>query len=406
MYNYYPEKRNYLIYTLIAIFAFVLGWQATNFGFLGETNVAESGVNDVSDLAHEDVDLSLYWTVWSELERQYFDEELMDREDMVYGSIKGMVDSMGDHYTVFMTPEETDDFTASLDGSLEGIGAELTVEDDKLVIVSPLKNSPAEGAGLLPGDIIFKVEDEFTVDLTLFDAIMKIRGEKGSTVNLTILREGVEVPFVVSIVRDQIDIESVTNETLGGDIAYLSINHFNDKTNDEFSKAISEMILDEPKGIILDVRYNGGGYLDIAVDLLSYLLPSDSVAVEMKERGLAESEIMYTNGSQKVLDVPVVVLVNEGSASASEILAGAIQDHGRGILIGTQTFGKGTVQAVEKFQDGSSIRMTIAKWFTPAGHDVNEVGIEPDIIVKLTEEDLENEYDAQKEAAAKYLREL
>ena len=239
--------------------------------------------------------------------------------------------------------------------------------------------------------------------MSLIDAIMGIRGEKGTTVTLTIIRENVDESFDVSIVRDSIDIESVTAEKLDGEIVYLSVNQFNDNTKEEFGKAISEMILEEPKGLIVDLRYNGGGYLDISVDLLSYLLPSETLAVTLKEIGEEDNEY-YTNGNPKVLDVPLVVIVNESSASASEIVAGAVQDHQRGIVLGTQSFGKGTVQEVETFFDNSSIRLTIAKWFTPNGRDIDKHGLTPDIIVEITEEDIVNEYDAQKEAAIEYLR--
>ena len=197
----------------------------------------------------------------------------------------------------------------------------------------------------------------------------------------------------------------MTVEELEGDIIYVSVNQFNGKTVDEFNSAISEMILDEPKGLIIDFRYNGGGYLDIAVDLLSFVLPANSPAVTLHERATGQ-ETLYTNGNAKLLNVPLVVLVNAGSASASEIVAGAVQDLERGVIMGTQTFGKGTVQEVETFFDGSSIRITIAEWFTPGDRNIDEQGITPDIIVELTEEDYDNEYDRQKEEAARYLREL
>ncbi|MFA6917907.1 MAG: S41 family peptidase, partial [Candidatus Gracilibacteria bacterium] len=211
--------------------------------------------------------------------------------------------------------------------------------------------------------------------------------------------------FEVSIVRAKIDIESVTVEKLKNDIVYISVNQFNDKTSTEFGKAISEMILTPPKGLIVDFRYNGGGYLDIAVDLLSYLLPVKSKAVEIRQKD-DKNEMMYTNGNPKLIDVPLVVLVNDGSASASEIVAGAIQDLDRGIIMGTKTFGKGTVQEVENFKDGSSIRMTIAKWYTPAGRNVNKVGLTPDVVVEMKDSDVEKKVDTQKEAAVKYLENL
>lgn len=412
MQQYYPNYKSYnwFYYLVVGIICFILGWQATVWGLIGDK---KGPIDDylntpiLDDQNGYEVDMDLFWTVWGELEDRYVDLEALQNDDMVYGAIQGMVDALGDPYTVFMTPKESTEFSASLEGTLEGIGAELTVKDKNLVIVSPLRGSPAEKAGLLPGDIIYKIEGEFANEMTLIEAVMKIRGENGTTVTLTIIRDNLEEPFDVSIVRDSIDIESVSVEKLDNEIVYLSVNQFNDKTSDEFSKAISEMLLDEPAGFIVDLRFNGGGYLDIAVDLLSYLLPADTEAVKIVERGKDDNNnVMYTNGSPKILNVPLVVIVNESSASASEIVAGAVQDHKRGVVLGVKTFGKGTVQEVENFNDGSSIRMTIAKWYTPEGRNIDKIGLTPDIIVEITDEDIENEYDAQKEAAIEYLEGL
>lgn len=409
MYPHPNRGRQIFLYFFVAIISFLLGWQLTY--YLGISPVDLGGNSDekngdgIVENPAASTDLTLFWKVWGLVEEKYVNEDVIDEEEMTYGAIKGMVDSLGDHYTVFMTPDETEQFADSLEGTLEGIGAELTVEEGALIIVSPLRDSPAEKAGLLPGDIIYKIEDEFAADMTLFEAVMKIRGEKGTTVLLTIIREDLDEPFEVSIVRKSIDLESVTVEELDNGIVYVSVNQFNDKTLDQFSNAISEMILDEPKGVIIDLRFNGGGYLDIAVELLSFLLPSDTEAVIIQKRA-TEDEILYTNGNPKILDIPLVVLVNEGSASASEIMAGALQDHDRGIIMGTQSFGKGTVQEVEFFSDGSSMRITIAKWLTPDMQDVNGVGLTPDVIVDIQDEDIENEYDRQKEEAVEYLEKL
>ncbi|MBI4975090.1 hypothetical protein HZC20_00265 [Candidatus Peregrinibacteria bacterium] len=234
---------------------------------------------------------------------------------------------------------------------------------------------------------------------------VKIRGKKGFTVTLTIIRKDLKEPFDVSIVREGIDIKSVTVEKLKNGIIFVSVNQFNAKTNEEFSKAISDMILQEPKGLIVDLRFNGGGYLETAVDLLSYLLPTDANAVEIRQRG-KDNEMIKTKGGPKILNAPLVILVNEGSASASEITAGSIQDNKRGIVMGTKTFGKGSVQEVENFADGSSLRLTIAKWFTPKGKTVNHVGLMPDIVVEMDKNDVKNKVDTQKDAAIKYLENL
>jgi carboxyl-terminal processing protease len=392
---------------LIAGLSFILGWQLTARGIIGNSSSANDYIvidGEVAGEFNSKADLDLFWTVWSELDAKYVDIEKLDGETMVYGAIAGFVSAIDDPYTVFLPPVETEEFLINLDGELEGIGAELTVEEGQLVVISPLRESPAEKAGLLPKDIIFEIEGESASEMSLMDAIAKIRGEKGTTVNLTILR-GEGETFEVSIVRDSIKVESVTSELLENDIMYLAVNQFNDQTDDKFSESISKMILDEPEGLIIDLRFNGGGYLDIAIEMLSYLVPTDEVAVIIRERN-KEDEISYTVNNPKLLNVPVVVLVNEASASASEIVAGAVQDLERGIVMGATTFGKGSVQEVEYFNDGSSLRLTIAKWLTPSERDINKVGVTPDIIVEITEEDIENEYDSQKEAAIKYLEDL
>lgn len=407
MYNEIGPQRSYkfYLYIVVAVISFTVGWEASRLGFFTTNVVKIDNKPAVSTQEKANVDMGLFWKIWGEVEDKYVDESVLKNENMVYGSIKGMVKALGDPFTIFMTPEESVQFNDGLEGTLEGIGASLTVKDKKITILSPLKKSPAERSGLLSGDIIYKINGEVAEEMDLVQAITKIRGKKGTTVTLTIIRGKMEKPFDVTIVRDNIDIESVTEEKLKNNIVYLSVNQFNEKTNEEFSKYIADLIINEPKGLIIDLRNNGGGYLDIAVQLLSYLLPKDTPAVIIKERG-KKDDTKLTNGNPKLLNVPLVVIVNDGTASASEIVAGAIQDQKRGIIIGTKTFGKGSVQEVEKFSDGSSLKLTIAKWFTPLGRTINHEGLTPDIFVDIKEEDIKTEYDRQKEEAIKYLENL
>lgn len=401
-----------VIYTVLGfVFFFLIGWKGSEYYFMDKLQT--SIINDdgtttiVSNFDNpQTVDLSLYWKVWNKLENSYLDQtKVSDDENLVYGSIKGLVGALDDPYTVFMTPVETKEFEENLNGSLEGIGAELTVEDGMLVVLSPLKNSPAEKAGLKPGDIIFQIDGETTADMTLFDAIMTIRGEKGTTVTLTILRRDTEEPIEVDIVRDTIEVESVTYENLEGDIAYISINQFSDNTTEEFEKAVQDILLKDPKGLILDLRYNGGGYLDISVDILSELVGGDKDAVKIVSRDKEMEESIKVWDNAKLPEVPLVVLVNEGSASASEILAGAIQDHKRGLIMGNQTYGKGSVQEIEMLDDGSSLRLTIAKWLTPSGRDIDKMGIAPDRVIEFSWPE-DEEYDSQLKEAYNYLLNL
>lgn len=402
----YSKNSSILKIVLASALSFAIG-----FGFAGSEVFQKGEAFQFTSFEREEVenpqnvDLGLYWKVWDVLEEDYFDVEEISDEEMIYGSIEGLVSSLEDPYTVFMDPQDSKEFSDSLHGELEGIGAELTEEDGVLTIVAPLKDSPAEKAGLLPKDIIYKIEDEFAADYSMYEAIMKIRGEKGTPVNLTILREGADDPIEVTIVRDSIIIDTVDMEELEDDIFYMSISQFNDQTFDEFKEKASTLLIENVNGLIIDLRFNGGGYLMPAVEILGYLLPDDLPAVVIKERGEAD-DVMYTDSQIKIENIPLVVLVNEGSASASEIVAGAIQDHERGVLMGQQTFGKGSVQEVLFFEDGSSIRLTIAKWFTPDGTNIDEVGLTPDMEIEITDEDIENEFDRQKEEAIRYLQEL
>jgi len=407
----YAKKQ--LIYTVLAlVFFFLLGWKTAEYYFstngpsIGSIQ-SGNGNENINIDNPQDANMALFWDVWEEMDLYYIDElAVQDDQKLVYGSIKGLVSSVEDPYTVFMDPEETKQFEENLNGSLEGIGAELTAEDGFLKVLSPLKNSPAEEAGLLPGDIIFQINGEITGEMTLFDAIMKIRGEKGTDVTLTIIRETVEEPFDVTITRDSITIESVTYELLEEGLAYISINQFSDDTSSEFDAAVQKLLLDNPKGLIVDLRYNGGGYLDISVEILSQLIKGEEPAVQIQTREEGENDMLYLSGDGKLSEIPLVVLVNNGSASASEIMAGAIQDYKRGLVIGEKTYGKGSVQEVIYLEDGSSLRMSIAHWLTPNGRSIQEVGITPDRVIELTYEDAAADKDTQLDEAIGYLLNL
>jgi carboxyl-terminal processing protease len=322
---------------------------------------------------------------------------------MIFGAIKGMTDALEDPYTIFMTPKENKEFQDVMEGTLEGIGAELTIRHGMLTVISPLKGSPAKKAGLQPEDIIYAVDGELVDEMTFEEAVLKIRGEKGTQVTITVLRKGYQDPIDIDITRDTINIDSV-EWRMENNIAIIEINQFGTNTRWEFSKVINEILNNRPKGIILDLRYNGGGYLDGAVDIVSEFIEKGKV-VTIKKRNPEEDEIIYVNGQARMASQPLAILINKGSASAAEIVAGAIQDHERGTVIGENSFGKGTVQEVENLIGGSSLRMTVAKWFTPNDTNISEAGITPDIIVELDYEDLENGDDPQLNAAIDYINE-
>lgn len=357
-------------------------------------------------IAPKDVDLTLFWKVWDMLESLYIDQSKIDSQQMTYGAIKGMVDSLKDPYTIFMDPKETEDFKNNLSGDLEGIGAELSMKDGHLIVVSPLKDSPAEKAGLKPSDAVYKINDEVTTKMSLADAVSKIRGQKGTKVKLVIIREGQEKPLEFEIERQEIKVPSVSWEMKDDGIAYISINQFGDDTTKEFSNAVNEILLKKAKSVILDLRYNGGGYLEGAVDIVSEFIDNGVVTTIHKREvnNKINEEVQRVSGHARLSKLPMVVLVNEGSASASEIVAGALRDYKRAQLVGEKTFGKGTVQELQPLSDGSSLRITIAKWYTPNNENVNETGIMPDVEVKITEEDQKNKKDSQLDKAIEILK--
>lgn len=407
---FFPRQSRTFTLLFTLLFGGFLGWEIAIYNVQNQIlPISASDTSDTADTSQAQevapLDLSLFWDVYDLLNSEYVDPLKMDNEAQLYGSIKGLVRSLEDPYSEFMTPDETQEFANSLEGTFQGIGAELTIKDNNLTVVAPIKSSPAEEKGLKSGDIIFMIDDVYASDYSLFEAISKIRGEQGTMVKLTIFREGEIDPIVLEIERREIDLPSVELEFKGenNDIAYISISQFGDETTTEFNNIVTDLLLTPVKGIVLDLRYNGGGYLDAAVDILSDFLEGKQAAVINKQREEDEDEILYTNESSRLSDLPLVVLVNEGSASASEILAGAIQDYKRGLVMGEQTFGKGSVQVVESLSDGSSLRVTIAKWYTPNDRSISDVGITPDTVVTQDETDLENGIDTQLEAAIDYL---
>jgi carboxyl-terminal processing protease len=365
-----------------------------------------SSAENISQVQNADEkDLSLFWEVWEKVEEVHADPEIFEEKKMVYGAIRGMIESIGDPYTVFMDPEESTEFLRDLDGQLSGIGAEIDKRDDDLIVVTPIKNSPAQKAGLMAGDVILAIDDEPVFGLNIFEAVRRIRGEKGTSVKLTIRRESEPQALDLEIVRNLIKIDSVEIEMIDG-IAHLSIHQFTEETIYEFRTAIERLKSEKAKALVLDLRFNGGGYLDSAVDILSELIAGEKVAVKIESRIKENNEIAYVSGQASLPDLPLVVLINEGSASASEIVAGAIQDYKRGAVFGVQSFGKGSVQEViNGFKDGSTLRATVAKWLTPDGRSIDKEGIVPDKVVEWGDfEKTEGKIDPQLQAAIDYLR--
>ena len=337
-----------------------------------------------------EVDFNIFWDVWSQLEDKYVDKAKLDRKVLVYGASSGLVRALKDPYSEFLPPQENKQFQEDIKGSFEGIGAEIGIRKGVLTVISPLKDSPAEKAGIKGGDKILKVNDTLTGDLALDEAVRLIRGPKGTEVTLTVLRDSFDKTKEFKIVRDTIRITILSTEKKKDGIFVIKLNHFSQNAAWEFRRAVQEFYQSGSKKLILDVRNNPGGFLTVAVDIASWFLPAGEVVT--KERVAEGEREIYRSAGYKLLEkTPMVVLINEGSASASEIVAGALRDV-RGVkLVGIKTFGKGSVQEVVPLSGGSSLKITVAKWLTPKGEEINGKGLEPDVKVELPKDEKEEE---------------
>lgn len=342
------------------------------------------------NLRHDKVgtaDASMLWDVLDMVRDKFYGD--INYQDVVYGAIKGAVAGIGDPYTIFTDPEENKTFFDALDGIYQGIGIEVDVVDGKLVVVAPLKKSPAEVAGILAGDNILSIDNVAVQGMTLNEAISRIKGTAGTEVTLTIARKDVEEPKVVKVKREVIKRASTEIEIDENKIATVHIYRFASDTTAGISNLVSQVQKEGVRGIVLDMRNNPGGFLDAGVKVANEFIRSGLI-VEQRFKDGTKTEYS-ADGKGKLLDIPVVVLVNKGSASASEIVAGALQDGKRAKILGVPTFGKGSVQEVEAYPDGSALRVTIAHWFTPLGTSISEGGIKPDKIVEAVQggEDLQ-----------------
>jgi len=361
----------------------------------------------------ENVDFSLFWEAWVTLQDKFANPEKLDIQKMIYGAISGMVNSLGDPYTIFLNPEETKRFNDDVEGAFEGIGAEVGIKKGQLMIIAPLEGTPAKDAGLRSGDKILKINDTPTADLTIEEAVNLMRGPKGTQVVLTIYRDEWDQSREIKIIRDVIEVPSLKWELLvstgeagekENNIAYIRLYQFSGKANFDFSEAAIQILASQADRIILDLRNNPGGYLEVSQDIAGWFLKrGETVTIEDfgKEK---EQKIYKAEGNAKLLPYPMVVLINQGSASASEILAGALRDN-RGIkLIGETSFGKGSVQELDSLTGGSSLKITIAKWLTPKGQLIAEKGLEPDIKVGMTDKDFEEDKDPQLDKALEIIK--
>lgn len=366
-------------------------------GYYGKINANNFSAVFRQELQHKTLgttDFSLFWEVADQLKDKYFGT--LTSQDMLYGSIRGMVAALGDPYTIFADPTENRQFFDTLNGSYEGIGVELDVVDGVLVVISPLDGSPAKAAGLKPMDEIISIDNQSVVGMSFSQVLEKIKGPSGSQVTLVVTRSGVKDPITLKITRQTIKRDSVNLEIDKNKIATIRISRFATDTDAGFRVAVNKVIAEGAKGVVLDLRNNPGGFLDSGVKVANEFLKEGVIVEERTKTG--EKTVFSADGTGRLKDIPLVVLVNGGSASAAEIVAGALQDHARAKIVGETTFGKGSVQEVEDFPDGSALRVTVAKWYTPNGRSISEAGVKPDKEVKLNASDTT---DVQLEEAKK-----
>ncbi len=359
--------------------------------------------------AQQETDVSLkeqgqiLWEAWDILEREYVSPQALEAQEAIWGAAEGLVSSVGDRNTRFVKPLEAKIISEDMQGSFEGIGATVEMRDGELVVVRPLPESPALRAGLQAGDTILSVDGESLEGKDILEAISLIRGPKGTTVELLVKREGEPEPFVVRVKREKVDLPTVESRMVE-DVVYLRLTEFNAASKERMHDALENLLQRDPVGLVLDLRGNPGGYLNEAVDVASEFLPEGTLLLTERQRGKDEKEYRVKQPGIAT-EIPLIVLIDEASASAAEIVAGSIRDGDRGILIGQQTFGKGSVQNTHTLQDGSSVRVTVARWYLPDGQNLDGEGIMPDIQVPLTAEDAAEERDPQLDRAVEYLME-
>lgn len=345
-----------------------------------------------------EIDFSPFWKAWVAIESQYAPDDGLDSQKMVWGAIQGIVRALEDPYSVFFPPQESKQFQQDMQGDFGGVGMEIGVRKGVLVVIFPLKDTPAFKAGIKAGDRILKIDDKITDGMMADEAARLIRGSKGSSVKLTIMHKDQEKPVELIIIRDIIQIPVLDTETKPNGIFIIKMYNFSGNSTGIFRNTLREFIFSGNNKLILDLRNNPGGYLESAVDIASWFLPIGKIVAKEKFKN-GEETIFRSKGYDIFENLAMVILVNEGSASASEILAGALQEHGVAKLAGTKTFGKGSVQELIPITSDTSLKLTIARWLTPNGKSLSDNGLEPDYKVEITEKDIEAGKDPQMEKA-------
>lgn len=418
------EKRNFKSFflTLLFILAMVTSFYvgdlhgknsvpyADRVGLVSNKNPStQFGISDVTD-----DNFDLFWRAWVELERNYVStstttEETVSIQDRIYGAIEGLAESYGDPYTVFFPPAENEIFESEVNGKFSGVGMEIGVREGVLTVIAPLKDTPADKAGIKAGDYIIEIDGESTNGFSVEQAVTKIRGEEGTTVRLRLYREGEDESREISVTRGIIKVPVISTETITNDkgkVFVIALYSFTSTASEAFRDALYEFEKANTPNLIIDLRGNPGGYLEVAVDIASWFLP-EGAPVVIEYSGDRGDDVVHRSYGYNVFtdNLDLVILIDRGSASASEILAGALRDHGIARLVGTRSFGKGSVQAPIKLNGDTLLKVTIARWLTPNEESISEIGIKPDYEVEFSDEDIENEVDSQLNEAVDILLE-
>lgn len=407
-----------LILLVVILVSFGIGYRS------GSTSAPEStlvaNVLNKETGKPETVDFAPFWKAWNIIQDRFVGTTTTDQEK-VYGAIAGMTASLDDPYTVFFPPAESKAFADEIAGNFEGVGMEVGIKDGKLAVVAPIKGSPAEAAGVKSGDLIAKIDNTDSLTMNTDDAVKLIRGKAGTKVKLTLVREGAKSPIEVTITRARIDVPTVSTQTKPGltsaggstdsgdglrkdGIFVISLYSFSQNSANLFRNALKEFADSGAHKLVIDLRGNPGGYLDAAVDMASWFLPA-GVPIVREEFGRGMDEHVYRSKGYNIFTdkLKLVILVDAGSASAAEILAGALSENGKATLVGTKTFGKGSVQELVNLTQDTSLKVTIAKWLTPKGHSISKLGITPDYVVPMTEGDIKGKKDPQMDKAVQLL---
>lgn len=388
------------VITIILVLGFFILGIYVGFHKQTETIKAAGVVVDGSE-----VDLTSFWKVWNTINEKYPGATGITEQERIYGAISGLIGSLDDPYSVFFEPEEATSFKEDIAGSFSGVGMEVGLKDKILTVIAPLKDTPAYRAGIKSGDRILKIDEVSTDGMTVEKAVKLIRGERGTTITLSILHDGDRSPVEIKIVRDTINIPTLDSELRSDGIFVIKLYSFSANSTSLFRDAMKKFAETKSDKLLLDLRGNPGGYLSAAVDIASYFLPSGTTIATEDYGNNQKPKIFRSKGLATIGDkLKFVILMDKGSASASEIVAGAMQDHDRAVLIGTESYGKGSVQEVINVTADTLLKITVAKWLTPNGTSISDKGLTPDYVVEFTKEDIAAKRDPQMERAVRLLK--